>query len=127
MAGLRGLAAAINHERRPSDIVLLLRSLDFGLAPYGVSARDAQVIYIDQTQKNPAQLAEFIPRIAQLDPSARVFVAFRDDYYLQHHRDVLVEIIAALAAKGRTPRVLWQEGDLSLLMSEAQRTSDQGE
>jgi hypothetical protein len=118
MAGLRGLAGAINHERRASDLVVLLRPLDFGLAPYGVSVRQAQVLYIDQTRKDPGQFAELSRQIGQLGASGRVLIGFREDYYLQHHRDVLAALVAELVACGRTSRVLWQENDLGLLIAE---------
>jgi hypothetical protein len=124
MAGLRGLALEINQQRGPTDLVLLLRPLDLGLAPYGISVRKARVLYIDQTKKDPAQFAELERQIRQLEPTARVLICFRDDFYLQQHRDVLDAIVAELASRGRTSRVLWQENDLGLLIAEPRRTAE---
>lgn len=117
IGGLRGLAAEIYSARRPEDAVVLFRSLDYGLAPYGVGSATTEILYFDQTAATEIRRAELRKRLAQIDPSARVLLAYREDYYYFEYRRVFDTVLADLATGGRTARVLWHENDLTLLVA----------
>jgi len=47
-----------------------------------------------------------------------VLVVFRDDFYHQKFLKVFDQALAEITRPGRTPRVAWQEKDLTLIVVE---------
>lgn len=117
IAGLRGLAASARENVLPGDAVVLFRSMDYGLRPYWPDFSQSDPLCFNQTQPVTPQLAVLGARLDRLGPAARVFVAYRDDYYFQRNRAAFEAVLSSLAARGRLARPFWHENDLTLLLA----------
>lgn len=117
-SGLRGLAAATNAVCRSGDLVVPFRAMDFGLSVYHCPPGQTGMLYFDQTKPAEPQLKALQDRLAGLEPSRRVLVAVRDDFYHQKFRRVFDQALAEITRSGRTPRVAWQERDLTLIVAD---------
>jgi hypothetical protein len=118
IAGLRGLATTAQEKYHAGDLVVLLRSMDFGLAPYWPDFSGSAPLRFDQTQPPAPQFSELRRRLDNLPGNARVLLAYREDFYLEQHRDVLNRILFELKTTGRQARVYWHENDYTLLLAE---------
>jgi hypothetical protein len=116
-AGLRGLAAVARTSFRPGDCVVLFRAMDYGLRPYWPDFSHSNPILFDQTRPPAPQLTGLDERLDHLAPDARVFLAYRDDFYFQHNRAAFDGVLAEFAAHGRPAHTLWHENDLMLLLA----------
>jgi hypothetical protein len=115
--GLRELTAATRTHYRTGDEIVLFRALDYGLRPYWPDLPALAPLYINQTREIAPQLAELRARLDRRPRTARVLVAFRDDYYLQQHREALDAVTAELAQRGLAVAEAWHGGDLTLLQA----------
>jgi hypothetical protein len=117
-AGLRGLAAVTRVACRPGDLLVLFRAMDYSLAAYNCPPAGTETLQFDQTQPSSPQMLELQRRLGQLDRRSRVLVVYRDDYYLEQFRAVFDLALAKISGHGRTPRTVWKEVDLALIVAE---------
>ena len=47
-----------------------------------------------------------------------MLIAYREDFYLEHHRGAFDAVLRKLAENGRPTRVVWHEADLTLMLGE---------
>jgi len=118
---LRGLAGAARARFRSGDLLVLFRSMDYGLRPYWPDLANAHPLLVDQTAPIGPRLGEMRQRLGGLAPGGRVLVAWCDNYYLRAHGPEVSACLAEISASGLAPHEAWREGDLLLLETDARR------
>lgn len=115
---LQGLAKETQRNLRPSDCLVLMRSMDFALRPYWPDLDSRKPVRLNLAHADPGPFALFRERLHDLGPDARVVFVVRQDQYYIAHPERFESVLSEVRATSRAPHEVWRDGLYHLLVAE---------